>query len=392
MNIFIKGNLDTLNLFIDEMAKGAEKAEILDLRDTNAFTDALIRLDPDINEMTRVITFNNIGTQLKIGGSPYWSSKGVRLFNILVDHPAYYVEAITQNYYPGMELICVDKGHKDFLCDILPAIKENVHFIPHGGAYAAEHKDKRDIDILYIGGFHEEAEIKEPEIPFLDSRDFYDFVRKYYESEEYAEVQYAVRAYEVKRGIIFNAEQKYLLTRNTIVAAEWHYIKKERIRLIRYLSNAGLKINLYGGDEWKDIVPEFGDNVLFGGKISARECLELTGRTKILLNLMPCFADGAHERVFNGMLNGAVVVTNRSRYLENRFKDGEDIVYFDKAGIMFNNKSSGAEKDFINKIKRLLGDEACRMKIAGNAFDKVKEDTWRVRAAGILLKGTINAL
>lgn len=46
---------------------------------------------------------------------------------------------------------------------------------------------------------------------------------------------------------------------------------------------------------------------------------------KVSLNVMPWFKDGAHDRVFNSILNGAVCVTDPSRYLEEELHEGEGV-------------------------------------------------------------------
>lgn len=47
------------------------------------------------------------------------------------------------------------------------------------------------------------------------------------------------------------------------------------------------------------------------------------------MNVMPWFKDGAHDRVFNSMLNGAVCFTDWSRYLTENLRDGEDIFFYE---------------------------------------------------------------
>lgn len=49
---------------------------------------------------------------------------------------------------------------------------------------------------------------------------------------------------------------------------------------------------------------------------------------KIVLNTMTWFKAGAHDRIFNGMLAKAVVVTDDSTYLRREFTDGRELVMF----------------------------------------------------------------
>ncbi len=47
---------------------------------------------------------------------------------------------------------------------------------------------------------------------------------------------------------------------------------------------------------------------------------------------MPWFKDGAHDRIFNTMLNGAAVLTDGSRYLNQILTDGKDAVFYSLKG------------------------------------------------------------
>ena len=46
--------------------------------------------------------------------------------------------------------------------------------------------------------------------------------------------------------------------------------------------------------------------------MSADEIVELMHESKIVLSTMTWFKDGTHDRVYNGMLAGAVAVTDTS--------------------------------------------------------------------------------
>ena len=46
---------------------------------------------------------------------------------------------------------------------------------------------------------------------------------------------------------------------------------------------------------------------------------------------MPWFKDGAHDRVFNSILNGTVSVTDTSKYLCWELKEGQGVCYYDLA-------------------------------------------------------------
>lgn len=60
----------------------------------------------------------------------------------------------------------------------------------------------------------------------------------------------------------------------------------------------------------------------------APQILPLMNDSKIVLNTMTWFKAGAHDRIFNGMLAGAAVVTDDSTYLRRTFTDGKELVMF----------------------------------------------------------------
>jgi len=53
----------------------------------------------------------------------------------------------------------------------------------------------------------------------------------------------------------------------------------------------------------------------------------MIGRTRVLLNMNPQLVAGSHERVWQGMAMGCVVLSNPSLFLRQFFSDGEDILY-----------------------------------------------------------------
>ena len=64
------------------------------------------------------------------------------------------------------------------------------------------------------------------------------------------------------------------------------------------------------------------------GQGDSLACLKYMRRAKVSVNIMPWFKDGAHDRIFNAMLQGCVTVTDSSRYLDEIIHDGQDFVKF----------------------------------------------------------------
>jgi len=63
---------------------------------------------------------------------------------------------------------------------------------------------------------------------------------------------------------------------------------------------------------------------VYGGLVAPSKVLELMQDAKIVLSTMTWFKAGSHDRVFNGMLAGAVSVTDDSEYIREVIHPGEN--------------------------------------------------------------------
>ena len=89
---------------------------------------------------------------------------------------------------------------------------------------------------------------------------------------------------------------------------------------------------------------------------------------------MPWFKDGAHDRVFNSILNGAVCVSDKSKYLCEELKEGEGVCYYELEQM----------KELPNIVRELLSDDEKRRTIINNGMEKVRKNhTWENRAKQI---------
>lgn len=360
LTIMLTGGLVTLDEFVRDMAKGTEAY----IADTKSPEKTLLPLMDQINEETVVITFNNVGS-----GFLLWKQRRVQLYNILVDHPAHFLEAISEDYYPGYHAVLIDRGHQAFLKEVFGNTTQAFHFMPHGGTRIDCFPQDKDIDILYLGGFKAEDEINFQPLPFGDSEAFYDFVIDYYERENYVEAQNAVKAYIEASGLDYSSPQAAVMTNYIVRSAEAFFVSKRRKELIEYLAEEGFIIHICGNEVWRETAGKYPGNIVYEGMKAPGDCHGYIARAKVLINDLPYFSDGSHERVFNGMLNGAVVLSNESRYLEERFRDGESILFWDGRDY-----STAADK-----IRRILTDDGYRDSIVKTAMSLTERDTWRDR-------------
>ena len=147
-----------------------------------------------------------------------------------------------------------------------------------------------------------------------------------------------------------------------------------REKMVRAFAEAGINITIYGRN-WEKCGIDKYDNVEFKGFVSPEKVIELMGESKMVLNSMPWFKDGSHERIYNSMLNGAVPVTDGSRFLDETIPEG--------CAVMFGLSDSEIAEG-VRKVKDLLNNPEKMEKMAerGREF-AIKGETWEHRAEEI---------
>ena len=103
-----------------------------------------------------------------------------------------------------------------------------------------------------------------------------------------------------------------------------HYFRGE---VVRTLVDSGVPVTVIGKG-WDRLTCAHPENLIALGGADSLTCLQRTCEAKVSLNVMPWFKRGAHDRVFNSMLNGAVCVTDPSQYMEQELTAGEELIYY----------------------------------------------------------------
>lgn len=146
-----------------------------------------------------------------------------------------------------------------------------------------------------------------------------------------------------------------------------------RDRMIRSLVEADQKVHVFGngwekfeGEGKENLIVEKG-NFYIAGKAVAD--------AKISLNIMPWFKDGFQERIVAAMLSGTVAVTDESKYIQENFTDGMDLVLYSLKHL----------EELPVKVKWLLEHPDDAEQIAGTGKERAeKELTWQHRTFEML--------
>ncbi|MBU5477775.1 glycosyltransferase [Eubacterium sp. MSJ-13] len=128
----------------------------------------------------------------------------------------------------------------------------------------------------------------------------------------------------------------------------------------------GIKVSVcgMGWQKFKEKNKVYDNLEILGDDVSYYDVLKLMADSKIVLNISPFFTEGIHDRVSNAMLNGAICCTDRTEYLNENFRDREEILYY----------SWNRLDESIKRIKRILEDDCKLQNIADNAYKKAKQN------------------
>lgn len=379
--IFMTGVYDILDIFTYELIPAFRQLGYETLTfDTTDMNTSLAKLYDFIQApVTAVITFNNLGFNMElIEGKNLWDELDIWCINILMDHPFCHKAALDAAPQHSI-VLCPDKNHMRYLQRFYPQIPIT-GFLPHAG------KDKhvtpkpiaeRSIDVIYAGGLSRKFAFGM--IP--------DFAQFSFDAKKIADTAYEdLIAHPSKTTE--HAIEEALLAENIHLSDEelcdfvekMHYIdllavSYYREATVRVLVEAGISVTLYGTG-WDDCAWLSAPNLHFGGRISADTVVEQMLDAKIVLSTMTWFKDGTHDRVFNGMLAGAVAVTDSSVYMREEFcgdpaNPAAELVMFELEQI----------SALPETIKALLADPVRMQQIADAGREKaLAGHTWQARA------------
>ena len=381
--VLFVGVQDTLDIFTTEFYKSFTSMgyECL-LFNTRTIPQGLATLSEFLQKPVKAaIGFNNLGFNMEIiPGQNIWDQLGIPFVNILVDHPFCYDQALSDA--PGTAIVLtIDKNHMNYINRFYPRIA-TTGFLPLAGrTECMVPKDIKDrsIDVIYLGG---------------TSRPFIEQVRPDYAKYDFDARAIGDEAYEMMlRDSSMTTEdaiEKTLLAHDIRMSDEelktflyemryvdMMIVTHYREAVLESIARAGINVSVYGvgwdGCDWIDL-----PNVDFHRRIPASETYALMEEAKIVLSTMTWFKDGAHDRIYSGMLCGACVVSDTSQYMKENYKYYPDGSAEDAELAMFELYETDRLPEMIQK---LLSDNDMMQTIADNGRRRAMiTETWSARA------------
>lgn len=313
----------------------------------------------------------------------FWEKEGIRCLNIIVDHPMYYYQQLRMASPDWqMQVFCIDRDHAAYMARFYPKVP--CAFLPSAGNAPQPARDlppmlsqplgqwaMRPYPVVFIANYVPVANIEkqldrlEPEYRAF----YYEIIDAFVHHPE-KELLSLIEEY-IRREIPDVTEGGLCMAMHTMVAVDLWIRTYFREKAVRALAEGGVKVYLFGKD-WERIPCQKPENLISNGHMAnSLECVRAVGQGQIALNTMPWFKDGAHDRIFTAMLQGAVAFTDDSRYLREQFDDGDALVYYD-----LHNMDGMAQQvgQLLREPERLYA-IACRGYAAA-----VKGHTWEQRA------------
>lgn len=387
MAIFGRRAVETLEYFSKELAGAFERFgyEIFWL-DFEMLGLSVWKLGQAVRGKEAVfVTFNFIGLSgeeqlwdFDDDGMPndsFWDKQGIRCLNIMVDHPIYYYKAL-QHPPADMQTFCIDREHTAYMkrfyadipCAFLP-IAGNGPLISDIEPFAQW--EARPYQVVFTANYVR-ADSIEKQLDHLEPeyRDFYyEIIEALIQHPEKGLLETA-EAY-LRREIPDINDKGVRMAMSSMPAVDLWIRTYFREKTVRILADGGIPVHLFGKD-WEQMDVKHPKNLICSGRmVSSEECMQAMAQAQIALNTMPWFKDGAHDRVFSAMLQGAAALTDTSRYLQEQFYGDDTIIYYDL-------RKLEELPELVHKMqKRLewLYSIACRGKAAAE-----KMHTWEQRA------------
>lgn len=390
--VMMEGGVETLSYFSHQMAGEFQKLGyavfFYDLKQEESSAGKLRKFIRP--RETVLVTFNFQGLEKEAGvyreGIGYlWDTYHIPCYNIAADHPYFYDDRL-KDLPEKYRHISIDRRQKAYFEEFYPEYVSR-GFLPLAGTGLRQGEDEAKTGKAGAQGAAEQAA---PcyDVILTGNYTKLSFFEPYINwiNEEYAAFYRGIiddllehPACTVEKVALAHCEREMGKEPNDQLRIALHkmifidlYVRNYwRGKAVRTLVNAGIPVHVVGKgwEELEDV--RHPECLKLHPQTDSVTCLGMLADAKVSLNVMPWFKDGAHDRVFNSILNGAVCVTDPSRYLEEELHEGDGVCYV-----------ALQDMDALpGKVKDLLQNDSGRNEIVrrGRAIVEQKH-TWAERA------------
>lgn len=302
--------------------------------------------------------------------------RGIRKFSWMVDHPCTRFDDLVGAVPDDVVLGWVDESHLG-AAKVL-GLPFRSGFLPHAGVdpvSAPVAMGERDIDVLFAGSLMEPVDrdawiAANPNVPLVVANVIFQTIASLDQGQPILPLFVSVAA---RNGINVAQQMDADVLRATISKVLTISEMNRRCAVLTALSEsvrvAVVSPNLPSALRGRPNITDLGfiDDFV--------ELRRLMARSRIVLNCTNKFPDGSHERICYGMAEGAVVLTDASRYLQRDFVHGRDVLFLPRHGDL---------RQTVEEIRELLAEP--------RLLDRMVEASRPVYAAGHTWRSRLETL
>ena len=373
--LIIKGSAQygVMRDFADALAKGFSHYGLsVDYFDASLGDDNPDNIATMSKEYDLVLSFNGmlLGAQEMLFKNPnsiFWT--------FLVDHPYHHhwrMLAKCNNHVVS----CVDRKHVEYIKKYYQNIEHSC-FIPHGGNIPSKEPvsfENRKYQVCLMGTYGDlgDYERKIDSLPEPDKSIVLSITSQLKAGsplsyEELFDIELKARGLQLPKKM-------YTDLINALAFVDPYIRAYNRTKILDALTSSGIVVDVFGNG-WDKYPCKNPDNLILHGNVPYEEVLSVMSDSKIVINPLPLFRDGSHERVFSSMLCGAICLSEINTYLSESFNHGEEIVFFQMDDM----------ETMAANVKALLSNNQLASSIAKNGYQKaITLHLWENRAKAII--------
>lgn len=266
----------------------------------------------------------------------------------IVDHPLFHHVALSADIKDSYA-ICLDETQKSYVENYYPNIKKTF-MLPLSGSESFVPVEKtKDVRVLFTGTFEtpdnvaklinqDEPARKECMWNLIEMR----------LADPNLPMEEAYRRYLKEKGIECS-KKAFREEMNRMYAVDVYVRNYFRNKVIDELLNKRIPMRVIGHG-WEKLKHQNKDCVICEEPVFFNLSFEKIAKEHILLNVAPIFHHGVHDRVFAGMANHTVVLTEENPYIKEHFQNGTELCTYhllDKQSV-----AGIAEELLCNPVKR----------------------------------------
>lgn len=328
--LFVQGNSQygAMNTYIDEMEEACLQLgyHTLCLDMTDDLFEAKLKNALDTWQFDAVWTCN--GLILDWDELREEVRKKIPVYmTFLCDHPSGLIPRLQYADERTFVFVC-DEQHKEYIGHYMPFIKHSC-FMPLAGSALKEQIEysKRTRDVVFTGSYQDPKNYRKTQCVIFEGamQQFLDFMLDLIIREPSLSQEEVLKIGLKNYGIEVDAQQFQDLM-FSLQCIDMYARLFYRDAILRTLVENGIKVEVFGHG-WENFEVEHRENLIVNPGDS-HMALKAVADAKISLNVMPWFKAGFQERIATAMLNGAVALTDGSKYMEQNLCNGKQLVVY----------------------------------------------------------------